>query len=103
MQLGVLRCAECLEENYDSDSSLAAAVNKSLDLGRSLEDKCAALNDLQVESSEDEERGGDVAVEVPQHAGPIKVHVLTACWARTDACPLRVRVYTTDSVYQWII
>ena len=41
------------EENYDSDSSLTQAANKSLDLSRSLGDRCAEIT--QAESSEDEE------------------------------------------------
>ena len=41
-----------LDENYDSDSSLTATINKSLDLGRSLGDKCSELT--KMESSDDD-------------------------------------------------
>ena len=41
------------EDNYDSDSSLTQAVNRSLDLSRSLGDRCAEIT--QGESSDEEE------------------------------------------------
>ena len=41
------------EDNYDSDSSLTQAANRSLDLSRSLGDRCAEIT--QGESSDEEE------------------------------------------------
>ncbi|KAI0237438.1 hypothetical protein LSAT2_012035 [Lamellibrachia satsuma] len=59
-----------LDENYDSDSSLTATINKSLDLGRSLSDKCAELTKIELSDEDTEEtrdrqetKGEEVAEE----------------------------------------
>ena len=51
------------EENYDSDSSLTQAANRSLDLSRSLGDKCVEIT--QGESSDDETENRDEQKEQP--------------------------------------
>ena len=43
-------------DGYESDSSLTAAVNKSLDMSRSLGDRCAEVVMLESSDEEDEER-----------------------------------------------
>lgn len=48
----MLPVVEVPEEHYESDSSLAVTVNKSLDLSRSLGDKCDLVD---LESSDDDE------------------------------------------------
>jgi len=49
-----------LDENYDSDSSLTATINKSLDLGRSLSDKCTELTKMELSDDDTEENEDSV-------------------------------------------
>ena len=57
------------DEDYESDSAITAAANKSLDLSRSLGDKCADFT--QSDSSDEEE-----AESVSQHdSGPLDLQV----------------------------
>ena len=48
-----------LDENYDSDSSLTATINKSLDLGRSLGDKCSEMTKMELSDEDTEESRGE--------------------------------------------
>ena len=54
-----------VDVNYDSDSSLIAAANKSLDMSRSLGDKCADIT--QLDSSDEE--GDDRQSKAQNHVG----------------------------------
>ena len=52
-----------MDENYDSDSSLTATINKSLDLGRSLGDKCSELTKMELSDEDTEESRGETGVK----------------------------------------
>jgi len=52
-----------LDENYDSDSSLTATINKSLDLGRSLSDKCTELTKMELSDDDTEENEDSVGTK----------------------------------------
>ena len=72
------------EEQADSDSSLTAAANRSLDLSRSLEDKCASMMHSQM-GQDEEEVDVDIQPEqvVSAHWMADKLNYI---WRAAEAC-----------------
>ena len=65
-----------IDEHYDSDSSVTAAANRSLDLSRSLGDKCSDLTQgLNSSDEEDKQQMVEVTEEkiVPESHQGIQV------------------------------
>ncbi|CAD5119287.1 DgyrCDS7914 [Dimorphilus gyrociliatus] len=62
---------------YDSDSSITAAANKSLDLSRSLGDNCLEVTAIELSSDEEDTRKDTEKEEMKKHTPPVS--------PRTDA------------------
>ena len=72
---------EPLDEDYDSDSSLTAAANKSLDMSRSLGDQCGDLT--RPDLSEDED-----GVTSDTEAAAVSVASFLTHWTLGDAAAI---------------